>query len=64
MEEGNNTYYTLMDFGRDLVHIFRHLEDLEEKYCKMCANIPELVYTIIGKYSIIPEDIGTFKWIG
>ncbi|HHZ13658.1 MAG TPA: helix-turn-helix transcriptional regulator [Clostridiales bacterium] len=34
VEEGNNTYYTLLDFGRDLVHIFRHLEDLEEKYCK------------------------------
>ncbi|MGI5852450.1 MAG: helix-turn-helix transcriptional regulator [Clostridiales bacterium] len=33
-EEGNNTYYMLLDFGRDLVHIFRHLEDLEEKYCK------------------------------
>ncbi|MBC8589805.1 winged helix-turn-helix transcriptional regulator [Wansuia hejianensis] len=30
----NNTYYSLLDFGDDLVHIFNHLEDLEEKYCK------------------------------
>jgi len=33
VEEGNSIYYMLLDFGRDLVHIFRHLEDLEEKYC-------------------------------
>lgn len=25
-------YYSLESFGRDLVHIFYHLEDLEEKY--------------------------------
>ena len=25
--------YSLLDFGKDLVHIFNHLEDLEEKYC-------------------------------
>lgn len=30
--EGNNTYYTLLNFGKDLIHIFYHLEDLEEKY--------------------------------
>ncbi|OZV11236.1 HxlR family transcriptional regulator, partial [Tissierella sp. P1] len=27
-----NTYYSLLSFGKDLVHIFYHLEDLEEKY--------------------------------
>lgn len=31
-EEGGNTYYYLLNFGKDLVHIFNHLEDLEEKY--------------------------------
>lgn len=25
-------YYSLQSFGKDLVHIIRHLEDLEEKY--------------------------------
>ncbi len=25
-------YYSLLSFGKDLVHIIRHLEDLEEKY--------------------------------
>ena len=29
---GSNTYYCLLDFGEDLVHIFAHLEDLEDKY--------------------------------
>lgn len=29
---GRNTYYTLLPFGKDLVHIFHHLEDLEERY--------------------------------
>ncbi len=29
---GNNTYYSLLNFGDDLVHIFYHLEDLEDKY--------------------------------
>ncbi|MBC8587833.1 helix-turn-helix transcriptional regulator [Tissierellaceae bacterium BX21] len=28
----NNTLYTLKNFGKDLVHIFNHFEDLEEKY--------------------------------
>lgn len=28
----NNTYYTLLNFGEDLVHIFDHLEALQEKY--------------------------------
>lgn len=31
---GRNTYYTLLPFGKDLVHIFHHLEELEEKYFK------------------------------
>lgn len=26
--------YELLDFGQDLVHIFYHLEDLEEKYSR------------------------------
>ncbi|MBU5313705.1 winged helix-turn-helix transcriptional regulator [Tissierella carlieri] len=30
--EEENTYYSLLSFGKDLVHIFYHLEDLEEKY--------------------------------
>ena len=30
--EGDNTYYSLRKFGSELVHIFGHLEDLEEKY--------------------------------
>ncbi|GFN36598.1 winged helix-turn-helix transcriptional regulator [Tepidimicrobium xylanilyticum] len=29
---GTNTYYSLLNFGKDLVHIFNHLEDIEEKY--------------------------------
>lgn len=29
---GSNTYYSLLNFGEDLVHIFDHLEDLEDKY--------------------------------
>ena len=32
--EQNNTSYSLLNFGKDLVHIFNHLEDLEEKYFK------------------------------
>lgn len=31
-ENDGNTYYSLLSFGEDLVHIFNHLEDLEEKY--------------------------------
>ena len=30
LEEGYQ--YRLLSFGKDLVHIFYHLEDLEEKY--------------------------------
>lgn len=30
----NENYYTLLNFGKDLVHIFEHLEDLEDKYFK------------------------------
>lgn len=32
IEEDNSIYYSLLEFGKDLVHIFNHLEDLEEKY--------------------------------
>ncbi len=28
----NNTHYSLLDFGKDLIHIFGHLEDIEDKY--------------------------------
>lgn len=28
----NIIYYSLLNFGCDLLHIFHHLEDLEEKY--------------------------------
>ncbi|NLC02804.1 MAG: helix-turn-helix transcriptional regulator [Tissierellia bacterium] len=28
----DNTKYILLDFGEDLVHIFNHLEALQEKY--------------------------------
>jgi len=31
-EEDTNIYYRLNSFGEDLVHIFNHLEELEEKY--------------------------------
>jgi len=31
-EDGKNIYYRLNSFGKDLVHIFNHLEDLEDKY--------------------------------
>jgi len=30
--DNNNTHYSLLNFGEDLVHTFGHLEDLEEKY--------------------------------
>ena len=30
--DGRNTNYNLLPFGEDLVHIFHHLEDLEERY--------------------------------
>ena len=29
---GQNTSYKLMAFGKDLVHIFHHLEELEKRY--------------------------------
>lgn len=32
IKEGNTIYYILLDFGKDLVHIFNHLENIEEKY--------------------------------
>lgn len=31
-EEGSKIHYRLNSFGEDLVHIFNHLEELEEKY--------------------------------
>ena len=30
----NSIDYSLLDFGEDLVHIFKHLEDMQEKYFK------------------------------
>lgn len=30
----NNISYSLLNFGEDLMHIFYHLEDLENKYFK------------------------------
>jgi DNA-binding HxlR family transcriptional regulator len=30
--DGRNTNYRLLPFGEDLVHIFHHLENLEERY--------------------------------
>jgi DNA-binding HxlR family transcriptional regulator len=30
----NNIYYSLLNFGKDLIHIFYHLEDLQDKYFK------------------------------
>lgn len=33
--EGSNTSYSLLSFGKDLVHIFYHLEELEEKYFRV-----------------------------
>lgn len=32
VEKDNSIYYFLLDFGKDLVHIFNHFEDIEEKY--------------------------------
>lgn len=34
-ENDGRIHYELKDFGKDLVHIFDHLEDLEEKYFKI-----------------------------
>lgn len=31
----NYSYYSLLNFGKDLVHIFHHLEDLQDKYFKI-----------------------------
>jgi len=31
-EDDIGTFYRLNGFGKDLVHIFNHLEELEEKY--------------------------------
>ena len=30
--ENDSTQYTLLNFGKDLIHIFYHLEELEDKY--------------------------------
>ena len=32
ISDDNNIRYSLLDFGEDLIHIFYHLEDLENKY--------------------------------
>ena len=34
-DNDNNTYYSLLNFGEDLMHIFNHLEDLQDKYFKV-----------------------------
>lgn len=34
-EDENNISYGMLEFGQDLVHIFNHLEDLQEKYYKV-----------------------------
>ena len=34
----NSTAYRLQEFGRDLIHTFYHLEDLEEKYFKLTGT--------------------------
>lgn len=34
-EDENNIFYEMLEFGEDLVHIFNHLEDLQEKYYKV-----------------------------
>ena len=31
-ENDDGRYYSLLDFGEDLVHIFNHLEELQDKY--------------------------------
>ncbi|NLY85324.1 MAG: helix-turn-helix transcriptional regulator [Tissierellia bacterium] len=31
--------YLLLEFGKDLVHIFHHLEDLEEKYFQIRDSV-------------------------
>lgn len=38
IEKNEDGSYSLLEFGKDLVHIFQHLEDLEEKYFQM-SNI-------------------------
>lgn len=34
-EDQNSTSYYLLDFGKELVHIFEHLESLQEKYSEV-----------------------------
>lgn len=36
---GDNTNYSLLSFGEDLVHIFEHLEDLEDKYFQSTETV-------------------------
>lgn len=35
VEKNKDGSYSLLEFGKDLVHIFYHLEELEEKYFQM-----------------------------
>lgn len=34
-DNDNSMDYYLLDFGKDLVHIFKHLENLQDKYFKV-----------------------------
>ncbi|NLJ34288.1 MAG: transcriptional regulator [Firmicutes bacterium] len=34
---GNIGKYVLLDFGKDLIHIFHHLEDIQQRYCQPSA---------------------------
>lgn len=35
--QGNINNYVLLDFGKDLIHIFHHLEDIEQRYFEPSA---------------------------
>lgn len=37
-EKDKKIYYSLLGFGEDLVHIFNHLEDLQEKYIALICD--------------------------
>lgn len=38
LEEENKPSYHLQEFGKDLIHTFYHLEDLEEKYFQLTGT--------------------------
>ena len=37
-EDQGYTSYSLLEFGKELVHIFNHLVEIQEKYCDMGWN--------------------------